>query len=71
MRPEERLKVHNRGSVRSTKSRRPFELIYFEEVQNYTIARQREMFFKSGVGRKYLSGIIEWAGSRVDKGGRL
>ena len=71
MRPEERLKVHNRGSVRSTKSRRPFELIYFEEVQNYTIARQREMFFKSGVGRKYLLQLLNRAGTQAANGDRL
>ncbi|MBP9839971.1 MAG: GIY-YIG nuclease family protein [Candidatus Pacebacteria bacterium] len=51
---ERRLKEHNRGEVRSTKSRIPFDLIYFEKVDNLIDARKREKYFKTGFGRKYI-----------------
>ena len=49
-----RLKSHNKGKVKSTKSRRPLELIYHESLITKTIAIKREHFFKSGNGRKWL-----------------
>ena len=54
---ERRITEHNNGLVKSTRNRRPFELIYFEEFDNKTEALIREKFFKSGKGRKYLSTI--------------
>ena len=50
----ERVKSHNNGKVRSTKSRRPLELIYSEQHNSVTSARQRENFLKSGQGRKWI-----------------
>lgn len=41
-----RLKAHNDGKVRSTKSRRPFELLYFEKFSTMSEARWRERSFK-------------------------
>ncbi|MFA7114730.1 MAG: GIY-YIG nuclease family protein, partial [Candidatus Omnitrophota bacterium] len=45
---EERVKVHNKGSVRSTKGRRPLKLIYSESFDNYADACKREKYFKTG-----------------------
>jgi putative endonuclease len=42
----ERFKKHNEGLVRSTKSRRPFELIYYEAYKVEKDARKREMNLK-------------------------
>ena len=42
------------GLVKSTKNRRPLELIYHEEFENKSDAFARESFFKSGKGREYL-----------------
>ena len=56
--PEARLKSHNRGETKSTKGRRPFELVYSEKVFNRTSARQREKYLKSGIGREFLQRII-------------
>ena len=53
-----RLKLHNSGHVKSTKNARPWELVYFEDVRDLVEARRREIFLKSGVGRKYLSDIL-------------
>ena len=51
---EKRLLKHNSGRVRYTKGRRPWILIYFEEFNSRSDARKRELFLKSGQGRKYL-----------------
>ena len=58
--PKERIKSHNAGRVRSTKSRRPFVLHYIEEYQTRKEAIQRESFFKSIDGYNWLKekGII-------------
>jgi len=49
-----RIKAHNSGKVRSTKSGRPWVEIAKELFGNYTDARKREIFLKSGVGRGWL-----------------
>ena len=54
-----RIQTHNNGKVKTTKSRRPVELIYKEEMLTYTEARKRELYFKSGSGRDWLKKIKE------------
>ncbi len=54
-----RIKRHNAGFVKSTKPRKPFALVYKEEVIDRTKARKREKFLKSGCGREYLESIIK------------
>jgi putative endonuclease len=49
-----RLKQHNSGKVRSTKSRRPFKIIYKEPVGTRKEARKREKYLKSAAGRRFL-----------------
>ena len=51
---ERRLKEHNSGYTRSTRSRRPFELVYVERCDSRLEARKREKFLKSGAGREFL-----------------
>lgn len=51
---EERLKKHNGGKVRSTKSRSPFVIHYFEIFQTKSEAYRQEFFFKSAAGKDYL-----------------
>ncbi len=50
----ERMKQHNAGKVSRTKNRRPLSLLHFERFENYTDARKRELYFKSGAGRDGL-----------------
>ncbi len=52
--PLTRVKSHNSGKTKSTKSGKPWKLIYQEYFKNYTEARKREIFLKSGQGRKYI-----------------
>ncbi len=54
---QRRLYEHNNGLVKSTKNRKPLELIYFEEFSSKTEALKREKFFKSGSGRQFLKNI--------------
>ena len=49
-----RLKEHNAGRIKSTKSGLPWIIVYEEQHLNYTNARKRELFLKSGVGRKWI-----------------
>ena len=49
-----RLKAHHTGQVPRTKNRRPLTLVRFEYFDNYTLARKRELYFKSGAGREWL-----------------
>lgn len=56
---ENRIIKHNKGDVRSTKAYIPYQLVYKEEYQNKTEARKREIFLKSGQGRKFLKGVLE------------
>ncbi len=54
-----RLKQHNRGENRSTKGFVLWKLVYQEEFETRVAAREREKFFKSGVGREFLQRTIE------------
>jgi putative endonuclease len=53
-----RLKQHNSGQTRSTKRRRPFEMIYAEEYQTREEAEARERYLKTGKGREELRKIL-------------
>jgi putative endonuclease len=52
--PKKRLLTHNKGVTQSTKSRRPFILIFQEFCKSRMEAREREKFYKSGKGREIL-----------------
>ena len=54
---EQRLRRHNSGGNKSTKPYAPFKLVLVEEYNNYKEARRREVFLKSGQGRKFLDEI--------------
>ena len=49
-----RLQKHNSGAERSTASRRPLRLIYYEGCLSIDDARRRERYLKSGRGGRYL-----------------
>lgn len=51
---KKRLEEHNAGKNFSTKLRRPLQLIYFEACLNKDDAKQREKYFKSTIGRRFL-----------------
>ena len=49
-----RINNHQRGLVRSTKFRRPLQLIYYECYLNRLDAKRREVFLKVGKGHNEL-----------------
>jgi putative endonuclease len=51
---KQRLKRHNAGNVRSTKSKRPWKIHYLEEFESKSLAYKRELFFKTIDGYKFL-----------------
>ncbi|MBI2594979.1 MAG: GIY-YIG nuclease family protein [Candidatus Colwellbacteria bacterium] len=53
-----RIIEHQKGRVASTKNRRPLELVYCELYKNRKDAMQREKFFKTGWGRRYIRKIL-------------
>ncbi len=55
---ERRLYEHNLAYKNSTRGRAPFTIIYSEECNNRLEARQREKYFKSGIGREYIKKYI-------------
>ncbi len=49
-----RLNQHNKGLSTYTKGRGPFILIYYEGCLLESKARSRELYLKSGMGKRYL-----------------
>ena len=56
---KQRLSEHFYGKVTSTKLRRPFKLIHSEMFVNKEEAKSREVFLKSGFGRKQLKEALK------------
>jgi len=56
---EKRLVQHNSGKTQSTKSRKPFKLIYREKFNSRQEARGREKYLKSYEGSREKLTIIE------------
>ena len=56
--PENRLKSHQAGKVRSSKSGRPWVRVLLEEHLDRAVAEKRERYLKSGWGRRELKKIL-------------
>lgn len=59
---EKRLEKHNKGFVRSTKNRRPLELIFKEDFLDKYRAFDKERHYKTPKGKKELKEKIEHCG---------
>ena len=57
---DKRLKYHNSKKVFSTKAFVPWILFYKECCGNRKLAREREKYLKSGIGKEYLKGILKY-----------
>ena len=53
-----RLAEHHAGSVRSTKSRLPVRLVYYEACLSQADATKREKYLKSAWGKRYIKGRL-------------
>jgi putative endonuclease len=54
-----RFILHQKGQVIATKERSPFTLIYYEASLNKSDAYAREMYLKSGPGKRYIRNRIK------------
>lgn len=54
-----RFKQHSDGETRATKGRRPLELIYYEMCKHEGDARSREIYLKTGMGKRYLQNRLK------------
>jgi len=54
-----RFKEHNGGKSKATKPFRPYKLIFYEAFLNKTDAKNREVYLKSGYGRKTIKAMLE------------
>jgi putative endonuclease len=54
-----RFKEHNDGKSIYTKNRGPYNLIYYEACLNEGDARSRELYLKSGKGKRYLKSRLK------------
>jgi putative endonuclease len=56
---ERRIKEHNTGQTKSTKPYIPWELFYQEQCEDRVIARNREIYFKHGIGKDKLKLLLQ------------
>ena len=54
-----RIQEHQSGNVRSTWNRKPLKLIYYEACLDEDDAKQREIYLKSGKGKKYIKNRLK------------
>jgi putative endonuclease len=52
--PTRRLMEHNRGESNYTKRYIPWIILYTEKYKSRILARKREKYFKSAIGRKWI-----------------
>jgi len=53
-----RVKEHAAGEVDVTRNRRPLALVYYEACLSKKKALDREKYFKTGFGRRFLNNRI-------------
>lgn len=58
---EKRIIEHNKGKNRSTKNRRPFELIFKEEHLDKYEAYNKEKYYKTPKGKRELKTKIDYS----------
>ena len=51
---DKRIKQHNSGMTESIKPYIPFKIVYFEKFETQEEAINREKYFKSAAGRRFL-----------------
>ena len=56
---QKRFKQYNNREVFCTKSREPFELIYYEVCINKRDAFEREKYLKSGPGKRFIKNRLK------------
>ena len=57
---KKRFEQHNKGLVYASSKRRPFKLIYYEACINKHDAMARELYLKSGMGKRYIKNRLKF-----------
>jgi len=57
---KERVENHLKGKVQITKNRLPLKLVYYEAFIDELAARQQEVFYKTGQGRRILKNRLKF-----------
>jgi len=55
-----RITKHLKGQVSITKNRLPLVLVYYEAFVNEKVAREQELFYKTGQGRRVLKNRLKF-----------
>lgn len=55
---QNRLASHNAGQVPATQNRRPLRLIFSESFETEQEAKERELYWKSGAGRRKMKSLF-------------
>lgn len=55
---ENRLKEHNSGKSKYTKSLSPWKIFRIEYFPDWKEARVREKYLKSGIGKEFLKSLV-------------
>ena len=55
---DKRIIQHKKGKNRFTKGGIPWKLVHKEEYESLSLARKREVFLKSSVGRNWLDNYL-------------
>ncbi len=55
-----RISKHLNGQVNITKNRLPLILVYYESFINEQAAREQELFYKTGQGRRVLKNRLKF-----------
>lgn len=58
---KKRFSEHQNGNVRSTRPRRPFELVFYEAYKSMKDAKRREMYFKTTKGKTSLKTMLQFS----------
>jgi len=56
---QKRLKQHNNGETLSTRPFIPWEIVYYETFNSREAAINREKYFKTAAGRRFLKKKIQ------------
>jgi len=56
---KKRVKMHRAGEVKSTRNRRPLNLVYYEASPNQEDALSREKYLKTSYGKRYIKSRLE------------
>ena len=58
--PKVRVEEHNNGTNTWSKNNGPFKLVYYEKYFCLKDASQRELFYKTGLGRNLKKLIVDY-----------